>query len=417
MGRRIDPWSLLLRLVPAHGYDSRKMPPQVSPRRDTPLASGQPKITERSGEPDRPSWEAGNHQAGLLTRILLGHYQVAFVVFIAVSLLNLWLQKWIGYQAIALVYLLAIVILALFVGRGPTLFATVLTAFGWNFIFAPPRFSFHVDNPYDEMMCATYFVVALTIGQLTTRLREHREVEMKAKLVAESERLGRTLLNSVSHELRTPIATITGAASGLRASSGLNPMQQKLANEIEHAGARLNRVVQNLLSAARLQSGLLRPKLDWCDCSDLIRTALSGVENLTAGRVIQLRIDSGLPLVKADFVLMEQVLVNLLVNTAIHTPPGTPIEIRARAAGQTLVLEISDRGPGLPPDQLGGIFDLFYRAPIAKPGGTGLGLAIVKGFVEAQDGKVEASNRSGGGMVFSFTLPAPDDPHPPAETA
>ena len=204
---------------------------------------------------------------------------------------------------------------------------------------------------------------------------------------------------------------------GLRASSGLNPMQQKLANEIEYAGARLNRVVQNLLSAARLQSGLLRPKLDWCDCSDLIRTTLSEVENLTAGRDIQLRIDSGLPLIKADFVLTEQVLANLLVNAAIHTPPGTPIEISARATGRTLVLEISDRGPGLPPDQVDRIFDLFHRAPTAKPGGTGLGLAIVKGFVEAQGGQVSAANRAGGGMVFGVTLPATDAPHLPEETA
>ena len=152
-----------------------------------------------------------------------GHYGVAFGAFVAVSSLNLWLQKWIGYQAIALVYLLAVVLLALFVGRGPILFGAALTAVGWSFLFAPPRYSFHIAGSYDKMMVATYFVVALTVGQLTARLRAQRETEMKAKVLTESERLGRTLLNSVSHELRTPIATIVAAAEGLRATPDSPP--------------------------------------------------------------------------------------------------------------------------------------------------------------------------------------------------
>lgn len=101
-------------------------------------------------------------------------YGLAFAVFAGVSLLNLWLQTWIGYEAIALVYLLAVVLLALFVGRGPIVFGTVLTALGWSILFAPPRFSFHIGSFYDKMMFAMYFVVALTVAQLTARLRaEH----------------------------------------------------------------------------------------------------------------------------------------------------------------------------------------------------------------------------------------------------
>ena len=348
--------------------------------------------------------------------ICWGHYEVAFGAFVAVSLLNLWLQKWIGYQAIALVYLLAIVLLALFVGRGPILFSAALTAIGWSFLFDPPPYSFHIAGSYDKMMLATYFVVALTVGQLTARLRAQREAEIKAKLLLESERLGRTLLNSVSHEFRTPIATIIGAAEGLRATAGLSAVQENLATEIESAGARLNRVVQNLLSASRLQSGQVQPNPDWCDVADLLGTALRDVENLTAGHPIEMRKGPDLPLVKLDFVLMEQALGNLLTNAAVHTPPGTPIEVGARIEGPDLVLEVSDRGPGLPADQLERIFDLFHRAPTAKPGGTGLGLAIVKGFIEAQGGRVLAANRPGGGALFAIRMPAADAPDLPEET-
>jgi two-component system sensor histidine kinase KdpD len=337
----------------------------------------------------------------------LTQYSLAFGMFVAVSLLNIWLEDLIGYQAIALVYLLAVVVLALFVSRGPLIFGTALTALGWSFLAAPPKYSFHISSFYDKMMFATYFVVALTIGQLTTRLRAHREAEIKTKLLAESERLGRTLLNSVSHELRTPIATITGAASGLCASGTLTPTQQKLASEIESASARLNRVVQSLLNAARLQSGQIRPKLDWCDVSDLIRLTLHDVTGLIASHPVGVKLDPGLPLVKMDVILMGQVLGNLLVNAATHTPPGTPVEIGAHMDGKNLVLEVSD--------QVERIFDLFHRSPTARPGGTGLGLAIVKGFVEAQGGRVQAANRPGGGAVFTIWMPASDAPDVPEE--
>jgi two-component system, OmpR family, sensor histidine kinase KdpD len=341
-------------------------------------------------------------------------YVAAFAIFTAVSFLDLWLDNLIGYEAIALVYLLAIVLLALFVNRGPLIFGTTLTALGWGFL-APPRFSFHISSFYDKMMMVTYFVVALTIGQLMSRLRAHREAEIKTKLIAESERLSRTLLNSVSHEFRTPIAAITTATAQLRSSGALSASQQKLAAEIESASARLNRVVKSLLNAARIQSGQVQPKIDWCDVSDLIRVTLQDVKSLTEGHRVEQRIDPGLALVKMDFVLMQQALANLLANAAMHTPAGTPIEIHARIEGKDLMLEVADSGPGLPPDQLERVFDLFHRTPTARPGGTGLGLAIVKGFVETQGGQVRAANRPGGGAIFIISMPAIDTPRLPEE--
>jgi two-component system, OmpR family, sensor histidine kinase KdpD len=365
----------------------------------------------------RGLWRAGQASAkiaGWLRAHPAGQYTLAFASFVLVSFLNLFLVKFVGYQAVALIYLLLVVVLALFLGRGPVIFGTALTAFAWGFAFAPPNYSFHIDNLYDKMMLGTYFAVALTISQLTTRLRAHRDAAVKTRLITESERLGRTLLNSVSHELRTPIAAITSAANELRASTSLTPLQQKLTGEIELAGARLNRVVQSLLSAARLKSGQLRPKPDWCDVSDLVRFTLREVASLTEGHPIEVNI-APLRQVKMDFVLMEQAVANLVVNAAFHTPPGTPIRISARLEEDELVLAVADRGPGLPPDQLERIFDSFHRAPGARSGGAGLGLAIVKGFVEVQGGSVNASNRAGGGAQFSIRMPARESPNLPEE--
>jgi two-component system sensor histidine kinase KdpD len=260
------------------------------------------------------------------------------------------------------------------------------------------------------MMLSTYFVVALTVGTLTARLRMQHEAEVKTKLLGESERLGRTLLNSVSHELRTPIAAIIGAANGLHTTGQLSTAQQQLVAEIESAGTRLNRVVQSLLSAARIQAGQLRPKLDWCDVRDVVRAATRESSEVIANHPMVTKIEPGLRLVKMDSVLTQQALSNLLSNAALHTPPKTPIEVAARLEGTNLLLQVSDEGPGLPGAEIERIFDIFHRAPNARPGGTGLGLAIVKGFVEAQGGRVQAANRVNGGAVFNIFLPAPEPP-------
>jgi len=107
---------------------------------------------------------------------------------------------------------------------------------------------------------------------------------------------------------------------------------------------------------------------------------------------------------------MEQVLANLFLNVEAHTPPGTPVEIHASVSDQHLTIEVCDRGPGLRREDLERIFERFFRAPAAKPGGTGLGLAIVRGFIEAQGGRVEATNRPDGGAVFSIRLPCGEKP-------
>jgi two-component system sensor histidine kinase KdpD len=242
-----------------------------------------------------------------------------------------------------------------------------------------------------------------------------REAETEAKLLAESERLGKTLLNSVSHELRTPLAAITSAASGLRDAGPLTPAQQTLAAELDEATARLNRLVRNLLDLSRLEAGHLRPNIDWHDVRDLVHTALQNLGRTLAEHPVKMDIASDLPPARFDFALTEQILANLLSNAAVHTPAGTPVEVRARAESNELVLEVGDRGPGLPPGNPARLFDRFQRGADAAPGGTGIGLSLVKGFAEAQDGTVAAASRDGGGAIFTVRLPLTKMPPVPQE--
>ena len=343
-------------------------------------------------------------------------FLLATGVVCAVSVLGLVLWPWVDYRTLALIYLVAQVLLALVVGRGATLLAAALSAIVWEYIFVPPLYSFDLLNLNDALTVVTYCVVAWIMAELMARLRAHQQTELKAQLLSESEKLGRTLLNSVSHEFRTPISAILGATGNLRAEGRLSSSQERFIGEIESAGGRLNRIVQSLLSAARLQGGQLRTRMDWCEIRDVINASLRESGELLRGHPVETKIAAGPQLARMDFVLMQQALSNLIANAAVHTPAGTPIEISARLEGKEMLVRVADRGPGLPAGELDHVFDLFHRLPNSKPGGVGLGLAIVRGFVEAQGGRVAAANGANGGAIFNIWMPAADRPELPEET-
>jgi two-component system sensor histidine kinase KdpD len=228
----------------------------------------------------------------------------------------------------------------------------------------------------------------------------------QARLVAESERLGRTLLNSISHELRTPLAASTSAVAAFAGNAGLTPEQRsELLGEIQEANRRLNRVVGNLLDVTRLEAGQLRVRRDWHDVRDLARAVVSDLSRELAGRTVRVETEPAALVARMDYQLMQQVLANLVHNAAVHTPAGTPVSITARRLPGRLVLAVSDLGPGIPDELLPRVFEKFSRGAAAGPGGTGLGLAIARGFVEAHGGTLQVSNRPEGGAEFVVSLP------------
>jgi two-component system sensor histidine kinase KdpD len=477
-------------------------------------------------------------------------YLFAIAVVAGTGLLNLGLMQVSGPRVPGLVFLLAVVLVALKIGRGPVLLAGALSAIVWDFFFLPPRLTFVISKLEDAILFALYFVVAIVLGQLVARIRAQEQAERRreeravalyeftrdlseaasrdevvwqlvsqitrvfnapvgvvlpindslaahpdgsltfsdkelgvadwafrqrkpagrftdnlpgaeafhlplaterkafgvlviqfpetnltlaqrdlletfarqaalildrvelrtaaeqARLLAESEKFSRTLLNSISHELRTPLAASTSAASALAAAESATPKQRRvLMDEILEANARLNRIVGNLLDVARLESGKVRPHLDWHDARDLVQTTLRELQRELASHPVTSELPPGPVLVRLDFSLVQHALGNLLLNAVSHTPPGTPVEVKAQLTNENLLLSVADRGPGIPPESLPRIFDKFFRAPNATTGGSGLGLTIVKGFVEANGGTVTAENRPDGGAIFSLRLP------------
>ncbi len=248
------------------------------------------------------------------------------------------------------------------------------------------------------------FVHQIALALDRQRLREEFD---RAKSLAESERLGRTLLNSVSHEIRTPLAAIQSATANLTDGPDrpLSASQQAMVGEILEATARLNRLVGHVLDISRLESGHLQLRREPCDVRDLVQVAVRETRQELAQHSLRVSVPASLGLVSLDFVLTQQALGNLLANAARHTPAGTAVEVTARREKGFLLLSVADRGPGLPSAVLPRVFDKFYRGPQAPTGGTGLGLSLAKGFIEAQGGQVQAQNRTGGGAEFTLRLP------------
>jgi two-component system sensor histidine kinase KdpD len=242
------------------------------------------------------------------------------------------------------------------------------------------------------------------LAQLVER-EQLRAAGEREKLLAQSDKLHRSLLDGVSHELKTPLAVLSSAVENLATAD--EATRADLADEIRTATRRLNRLVNNLLDQTRLESGALRPRLDWCDGHDLVNAAVEGVSEALNGHPFETNLPKDLPLFRADAALMEQVIANLLLNAALHTPPGTEIFLAAGLdrAKSRIYFTVADRGPGLPPAMKERLFQKFQRGDAAKAGGLGLGLSIIRGFVTAQGGDVVAGENPGGGAVLTVYLP------------
>ena len=242
------------------------------------------------------------------------------------------------------------------------------------------------------------------------RIELSRQAE-HAQILQARENLERALLNSVSHDLRTPLASVTGVLTSLR-DEGERLSEQSRRELLDNAcdeAARLNRFVGNLLDMTRIEAGAVRLNLELCDVQDLVGCTLAALEQRINSREITFTMSPVMPMIPMDLVLMIQVLVNVLDNSLKYAPPEYPIEVTAATEGAWLVLEVADRGHGVPEQDLKRVFDKFYRIPIPEgAGGTGLGLSICKGIVEAHKGRITAENRNGGGLRIMIRLPLTD---------
>jgi two-component system sensor histidine kinase KdpD len=227
----------------------------------------------------------------------------------------------------------------------------------------------------------------------------------QAQALAEGNRMRTALLAAVSHDLRTPLASIKASVSSLRQTD----VQWSAADEsdllatIEENADRLDTVIGNLLDMSRLQTGSLEPFLRPTAIDEVAPVAVRG---LGAAGKVEMAVPDGLPIVRTDPGLLERVLANVLANALRHSPPGVPPVVTAHEDGGDVVLEVMDRGCGVPDSLKARIFEPFQRLDDRdSSAGVGLGLAVARGFVDAMGGSVTAADSAGGGLTIRIILP------------
>lgn len=352
-------------------------------------------------------------------------YLVGLGLVAAITAFGLITHGLIAATNLVMLFLLAVVIVALRWGLGPAIFTALAGVIAFDFFIVPPRLTLAVSDTQYLLTFVGLLVTGVVISTLAARARQRAdeaverahllEQAREAELLRATEKLQTALLNSISHDLRTPLASITGAVSSLRDGEVQldEATRSELIDDIAAEADRLNRLVGNLLDMTRIEAGALRRTREAGDMAEVIGAALEQRAAALKGRRLNLQVPRDLPPVLISEPLVVQVMVNLLDNALKYSPGGAPVEVTAHAEDKVMTVEVADRGAGFPEGDERRIFDKFYR--VQAPGrvsGTGLGLAIVKGIVEAHGGAIVAEHRPGGGSVFRFTLPLAAETRP-----
>jgi len=225
----------------------------------------------------------------------------------------------------------------------------------------------------------------------------------------EVDRMKDHLMSIVTHELRTPLTSIIGYAELLEETVEVDA-EKKYVEVVLRQARRLSDIINEFLDVSRIESGRTELRLEPTSMYHIVRRVVHDMEPVAAAKEIRIAVDAStsLPEIVADADNISQVVTNLVGNAIKYSPDGASVEVRLRAEGGRLVLEVADTGYGIPEGDLKRIFDKFHRAPQPKGvniTGTGLGLALVKAIVEAHEGRVTVSSQVGEGSTFTVALP------------
>ncbi|WP_052425155.1 sensor histidine kinase [Streptomyces fulvoviolaceus] len=255
--------------------------------------------------------------------------------------------------------------------------------------------------PAEDRRVLAAFAAQAAVVLDRRRLRQEAD---QAKELAEGNRIRTALLAAVSHDLRTPLAGIKAAVTSLRSDDveWSEEDQAEFLEAIEEGADRLDHLVGNLLDMSRLQTGTVTPIIRETDLDEVVPMALGGVPEDS----VELDIPETLPMVDVDKGLLERSVANIVENAVKYSPADTPVLVSASVIADRVEVRVVDRGPGVPDEAKGRIFEPFQRYGDSPRGtGVGLGLAVARGFAEAIGGTLDAEDTPGGGLTMVLSLP------------
>jgi signal transduction histidine kinase len=219
------------------------------------------------------------------------------------------------------------------------------------------------------------------------------------------------LLFDIAHELRSPLLSFKVSLDVLAEDPAMLSAEdgRRLVNSLQRSAVHVQTLIENLLDAASIGSSRFSIVPGYADLAAVVLEAIAVVEPLLGpnGQTIQADLPPEAPMIRADSQRVRQVLVNLLHNAIKYGPRDEAISVRVSPESSMMLVEVSDRGPGIPLDEQPYLFDRFFRgrAGVSSSRGSGLGLSIAKAIVEAHEGDIGLRGGRQKGTTFWFTLP------------
>jgi signal transduction histidine kinase len=232
----------------------------------------------------------------------------------------------------------------------------------------------------------------------------------KVDALREIDRLKTELLSTVSHELRTPLASIKGYSTTLLRSDVEwdQDEQTEFLGMIDEEADRLSNLIDDLLEMSAIEAGVFRIRRRMTDVGKLVQKLVKRTRAHVQLHKLSCHVQPGLNETAVDARRVEQVVSNLLENAIKYSQDGGRIRVAVEEIDSKIVISVADQGIGIPQDEIGLIFDRFYRVKgfqSYETGGSGLGLAICRGIVEAHGGQIWVESDAGEGSVFTFSIP------------
>jgi K+-sensing histidine kinase KdpD len=379
---------------------------------------------------------------GVITRDQLEEIAVALAAVVAPAVLTAILARTNSPQReYVYLYMGVVAVIALLRGLWPALLAAATSFLLVDYFFVPPVRTLTIADEQDLVNLAVFFGTAGVIGFIAGRRREaqlraqalagelrnvnaelvrlNREqavasqaavrlarTEQQVQILQQAEQDLRDLLATISHELRTPIGTILTDTTNMLRTQEMNTSVRYRIEGIASEARRLNHLLADMLSLARIESGALHLTLEPVQLGDALTAAADRLKRSAPDRRVEWAAAAAGVSVLADWDSLGQIFDNLLDNANRYAPPGTPITVSvAQEDPGRVTVRVVDRGPGVPAEMRDRLFNRFVKGPAVAGDGTGLGLAITRGLVEAHAGTIALEDGQPGETTFRFTIP------------
>ena len=342
---------------------------------------------------------------------ILKNILITIVILALAAVFCFWLQGLSESDThVPLLFVLAVVLVSRFTeGYAYGILASMIAVIGVNYVFTYPYFEINFNLTGYPLTFLAMLAVAVLVSALTTQIKEKEQI----RLEIEREKMRGNLLRAVSHDIRTPLTSIVGATSLLLDNEKELSREQKIefVQDIRSEAQWLIRIVENLLSITRIGDGSDSAKIDKVDevIEEIIGSAVLKLKKRFPEIEISVKLPDDLVIVPMDGILIEQVLVNLLENAALHGKTTSRIEIAVEEDEEQVKVSVEDNGQGIREEVMPGIFKGMMQPEEGKESDSkrnmGIGLSVCKTIIKAHKGNMTAENAKDSGARFTFWLP------------